>query len=273
LHTQTIEENDSEEEYIKNEYWICVEAYNFHGIQRNGIVEECNYLLRWQNPKTYEIIERWCSVRDPYASGLDENNHVTTGNGKFKITIPHDSETALFYVDKRFLIDVANNTPIPYRIVKYDSISNSYAARDEGFLVISLWQDEYNVDNDRDDLMIADYVEPPEILPSVGFCRIEPIDLNTINQNTMESFTARFFDSGGNELSSSDGIVPVWELDLPSNLQGQITVTYDNDGFTINVRATRYAVIGSSFMLRVTVDDAVYGEFMAEVVITIRPFY
>ena len=136
-------------------YWICVESNNRHGVERTGKVEECNYYLRWQNPKTLEVHGRWCSVRDPYALALDERARlIVTGNAKYRIKLPHDEETALFHVDRRFLIDMANNEPIPYAIIKYDAITNKYAARNEGFTVLTLRESQIQED-DNWDLMVA----------------------------------------------------------------------------------------------------------------------
>ena len=262
----------TDEDSVKDEYWICTEENNFHGIQRQGECEECNYLLRWQNDKTLEIIERWCSVRDPYASGIDEGKVVTTGNGKYKITIPHDEETAQLYVDKRFLIDVANNQPIPYKLVKFDSVTNSYASRNEGFLVINLWQDEI-VEGDNMELMIANYKkQADEPIPSVGSCRIVHEGQLALKQGgSQRVFRGEFLDTDGNVL---DGIAPTWEL-IPGGdwvNSNQIVILYGIDG-SVSIQAMENAAIGSKVLLKMSANGLTHGVFEASVELEIIPAY
>ena len=260
LHTKTTD-GDSE----IDEYWLCIDSKPLHDIQRDGKVEECNYKLPFQNKKTLEIIERWCSVRDPYASGLDEGKVVTTGNAKYKIKLPYDDETAQFHLDKRFLIDIANNEPIPYKIVKFDSVSNRYAARNEGFLVINLNQTELS-ENDNHELMIADYIEPGiPSPPSIGSCLIE--GSSVIRQNTAREYIARFFDADGNEIQPDNA---EWEMLSPEMLAiDQIAILSQSEN-RIELRCADNAAIGDVFTLLVRADDAEHGEFMAEINVEIR---
>ena len=250
-------------------YWLCVESNDEHGIYRRGKVEECNYLLKWQNPKTYELISRWCSVRDPYASGVDEAKVVTTGNARYRIKLPHDGETAQFHVDKRFLIDIADGEPIPYAIVKYDAVTNRYAARDEGFLVITLKESQRESDDSRE-LMIANYmgsaVQPPA---PAGSCTIVGSPKLKCG-GSARRYTAKFYDNGGNEL---DAVTPTWELLLPASLtRHHIDVICESeDG--IELKAAAAAAIGSVFTLKATADDAVYGRFEAAVEIEVEELY
>jgi hypothetical protein len=249
-------------------YWLCVESNNQHDYMRTGRVEECNYLLKWQNPKSLEIISRWCSVRDPYASGLDENKVVTTGNAKYRIKMPHDAETAQFHVDKRFLIDIANSEPIPYKIVKYDSVTNRYAARNEGFLVINLEQTELMPD-DNWELMIANYADTPfPPAPSTGFCEII-YEGNPIVKagGSPKLFTAVFRDINGDEITT---VIPAWELILsPESSANQTDILCQSSDFNILITADSNAVIGSTFILKVIADDPVHGHFETQLNITI----
>ena len=253
-------------------YWICVESNNRHDVERTGMVEECNYLLRWQNPKTLEVHERWCSVRDPYSLALDERaRHIVTGNAKYSIKLPYDGETELFHVDRRFLIDMANNIPIPYAIIKYDAITNKYAARGEGFTVLTL-RESLVEDDDNWDLMIANYRDPsqtpaaPEIVE--GSCTIKFNNVPVLRAGgTAKPFYAVLFDAHGNSVELESPVV--WELVLPPELsQDQVMVSF-KEGNEIRLIATRQALIGSSFVLRMSGNHAVYGNFKAELTVSI----
>ena len=252
-------------------YWICIESNNRHDIERTGKVEECNYYLQWQNPKTLEIHGRWCSVRDPYSLAVDERAKlVITGNAKYRIKMPHDAETALFHADKRFLIDMANNEPISYAIIKYDAITNRYAARNEGFLVITLRESQIQED-DNWDLMIANYKDPGSLpnVPSVlnGSCTIKFNNAPTVKAGGgTKPFYAIFFDDNGEAVEIS---APVnWDAVLPPELAGSVSIIYQA-GNEIRFKADSNAVIGGNFILRMYADDPVYGAFEAELEITI----
>ena len=272
LHTTTVEEavEDDEDDETKEEYWICTESSTLHSTLRTGECEECNLLLRWQNPTTFEIIERWASARDPYTAGINEGKIVSTGGGKYKVKIPHDSETALFHLDRRFLIDIANNEPIAYKIVKYDSTTNRYAARDEGFLVIFLDQDETRPE-DNFDLMIADYQEsPPPPIPSVGSCEIVFVGTATLRVGSSKDFAAVFYDSAGNEISD---IAAAWELVLPDGISDSYIQMVNDPGSANLAKLQATGGIGSKVILKMSADSIEHGMFSAEVELTIVPLF
>ena len=256
-------------------YWICVESNNRHGVERTGMVEECNYYLRWQNPKTLEVHGRWCSVRDPYALALDERARlIVTGNAKYKIKLPHDEETALFHVDRRFLIDMANNEPIPYAIIKYDAITNKYAARNEGFTVLTLRESQIEED-DNWDMMVANYRDPTSTsnMPTVpnilaGSCTIKFNNAPIVKAGgSAKPFYAVIFDSDGNSIDLTSPIT--WELLLPPELNADQLIVQSQESNVIRLKASPSAIIGSNFILRMDTSDSVYGNFKAEIEVAI----
>jgi len=256
-------------------YWICVESNNRHGIERTGMVEECNYYLRWQNPITLEVHGRWCSVRDPYALALDERARlIVTGNAKYRIKLPHDEEAALFHVDRRFLIDMANNEPIPYAIIKYDAITNKYAARNEGFTVLTLRESQIQED-DNWDLMVANYRDPTAVatvssIPKVleGTCAIRFNNLPIVKSGgSAKPFYAVIFDSNGNSIDLTSPVA--WKLELPPELNGGQISVVSQEGNAIKLKASPLTNIGSSFILRISVSDVAYGNFKAELEVAI----
>lgn len=255
-------------------YWICVQSSNNHGIERSGKVEECNYYLRWQNPKTLEVHGRWCSLRDPSSMALDERARlIVTGSAKYTIKLPHDEETAQFFVDRRFLIDMANGEPIPYSIIKYDAVSSSYAARNEGFLNLILRESQIAAD-DNWDLMVANYVDPltskapntPNTL--LGSCSIEFNGSPIIRAGgSPKPFRATFTNVEGKSIKLDSPIE--WMLQLPPELNtGQITIVQQS-GKEIRLQAASSVPIGSTFVLQMRANDANYGKFKAELTIRI----
>ena len=255
-------------------YWLCIDSHNRHGIERIGKVEECNYYLRWQNPETLEIHGRWCSIRDPSSLALDERAKVVvTGNARYTIKVPRDEETMRLHVDKRLLIDMENNKPMPYSVINFDPVSGHYSSRNEGFLILSLRTCQIR-EGDNHELMVADYIDPAAVeapnVPDalVGSCTLGFSGSPLIRAGgSPKSFHAVFFDSNDNPLELTSPVI--WELMLPEDLVlNKIDILF-KEGSEIRLRATPSAPVGGSFILRMTASDAVYGNFGAELEINV----
>lgn len=250
-------------------YWIVIKSHDRHRIERTGQVEECNFYLRWQNPTTHEIHGRWTSLRDPSSLALDERGmRVTTGQAQYTLKLPSDEETRLFEVGTRFLIDMANNTPIPYEVIKFDNVSSMYMAREEGFMNLLLRQTELMPEEDNYELMIANYVDvdqiPPPYEPPVHYDPPFPDARYTIrfsgNPVIRQGSRTRIFRALSNIIDPNGDPYPItspisWSLDLPPNLIDLVVI--DGGGPEMRLRIDSSAPIGATFLLRLTVDDYV----------------
>jgi len=265
FHTQTVEADR-----VKEEHWLCIEENNLHGINRDGVVESCNYLLRWQNASTLKIIERWSSVRSPYSSSLDVSRVITVESAKYRILVPLDSETSLFRVGTRFLIAVQGGfEPMPYSIVEFDPVSSNYQDRGEGFLSFVLKSDQIKP-SDNWELMIADYVPvPPPPPPQTSACKIVFTGSPTLRMGgAAKEFRAAFFDGEGVEI---DGIEPAWELALPDGLPPHSLNMEHLPSGPVVLRALAGA--GQMFKLNVSGDDATHGLFSTSVEVAIASLW
>ena len=141
-------------------HWLITKRDAESDITVRGEIEQCNRQIRWQNPSTKEIHERWCVVDKPYFSNLESNATSTESKREFKIQLPYDNESALLDVDKRFMLEIIGKTPRTYRLTSVDSMTERYDYNGEasGFLVINVEQDAYNPQTDNSELMICDYV-------------------------------------------------------------------------------------------------------------------
>ena len=92
---------------VWNEMHWLVNSVDFDDeLYQCGTIVQCNRIIRWQNPITLEIIERWCFCSKPYTSNIDEGKVISTLNGKYDIQLPYDSETIQVGVDKRLMLDI-----------------------------------------------------------------------------------------------------------------------------------------------------------------------
>ena len=138
-------------------HWLITKRDAESDITVRGEIEQCNRQIRWQNPSTKEIHERWCVVDKPYFSNLESNATSTESKREFKIQLPYDNESALLDVDKRFMLEIIGKTPRTYRLTSVDSMTERYDYNGEasGFLVINVEQDAYNPQTDNSELMVS----------------------------------------------------------------------------------------------------------------------
>lgn len=136
--------------------WLITELDSHNELYETGIMQQCNYPLKWVN-NNGEIIEKWCIVEDgtKYLIGEKVSDIMAIGDARIAITIGKDSDTIELSRGKRFLVDdLDSGSPLAYQITKPNKLYNIYS--DEGVFRFIL--NEVNLtDNDNTELMIADY--------------------------------------------------------------------------------------------------------------------
>ena len=143
----------------ENLHWLVVELDFDNTIAYKGRIAQCNRQIRWQNPATKDIIERWCLMTKPYTSNVTNGTQVSVSNREYKVQIPYDDETKLVDLDKRFMLELINGRPRTYNCTSVDQQTNVYQDLENGFIVWNLSQDEACHPNDNVDLMVCDYVQ------------------------------------------------------------------------------------------------------------------
>lgn len=136
--------------------WLITELDANNEIYTSGIMQRCNYLLKWLNKKG-EIIEKWCIVEDgtKYLIGEKAEDIMSIGDARIAITISKDEDTIELGRGKRFLVDdIDAETPLAYQITKPNKLFNVY----DGQGVFRFILNEVNMtDDDNVELRIADY--------------------------------------------------------------------------------------------------------------------
>jgi len=259
----------------KNSHWLVTAEDLANEVYLTGRMKQCSHLLKWQNPETYEIIERWVVVENPYSSGIEEGKVITVGGNQYKIKLQYDEETKLLYLGKRFLIGSSNNIPIAYRLTRFDDISGTIEDNSRGFLTIivdeDVLQDSGKQCKDNVDLMIANYIDSP-ILASVaeGTCDVKYDGGPAIKSGgNPKIFRAQFKDYNDNLIPT---IVPSWDVIFPPDIENpsgiKILSQHENE---IQILVDSDLDIGKSFILNVSADDNDYGYFESELKISIVP--
>lgn len=136
--------------------WLITEIDANDEVYTSGMMQRCNYLLKWLNKKG-EIIEKWCVVQDgtKYLIGEKAEDMMSIGDARIAITISKDEDTIELNRGKRFLVDDLDaETPLAYQITKPNKLFSVYG--DQGVFRFIL--NEVNMtDDDNVELRIADY--------------------------------------------------------------------------------------------------------------------
>lgn len=136
--------------------WLITELDANDEVYTSGMMQRCNYLLKWLN-KNGEIIEKWCIVEDgtKYLIGEKAEDMMSIGDARIAITICKDADTIELCRGKRFLVDDLDaEAPLAYQITKPNKLFNVY----DGQGVFRFILNEVNMtDDDNVELRIADY--------------------------------------------------------------------------------------------------------------------
>ncbi|OUN23653.1 hypothetical protein B5G34_00730 [Flavonifractor sp. An82] len=161
----------------ENLHWLVVELDFDNTIAYKGRIAQCNRQIRWQNPATKDIIERWCLMTKPYTSNVTNGTQISVSNREYKVQIPYDDETKLVDLDKRFMLELINGKPRTYSCTSVDQQTNVYQDLENGFIVWNLSQDEACHPNDNIDLMVCDYVQSNEGQENPNIYTISGMDI------------------------------------------------------------------------------------------------
>lgn len=150
--------------------WLIVSCDWDKEVYTYGKMQQCNYLLKWQN-KDAEIIECWSVVlsASKYNNGQLYNNIIVVGSNQLMVYLPNDSETLKLGSNKRVMVDFNTDAPKCYDITRVDTVTMSYDGVAEptyngkGCVLLVLTETEINPDVDRIDLMLCNYVDPNDI--------------------------------------------------------------------------------------------------------------
>lgn len=150
--------------------WLMVSADWDKEVYTYGKMQQCNYLLKWQNASA-TTVERWAIVASAskYNNGEKYNNVIVVGSNQIMVYLPLDSETVKLKADKRLMVDFNTESPKCYDVTRVDTVTMSYddvatpAYNGVGCVLLILTETEINPDVDRIDLMLCDYVDPSDV--------------------------------------------------------------------------------------------------------------
>lgn len=234
-----------------NSYWLISDVDTNNDIITHGKMQECNYLLKWQNASG-AIVERNCVESRISTIGIDESKVIQVGKKQSKILIPYDSETIKLRVGKRFYIDNNTENPIPYMITLANT--TQYVKNGHGYLEFIVTETSTIPEVDRPDLMLCNYISPttpptPEpttktYVASISYTQPEVAAGSKFGRN----FTAVFKDADGNAVTT---LTPKWTI--TADFMDKITATEYPSYIKIVIMDT--SLIDKTFKLKLEAND------------------
>lgn len=230
-----------------NSHWIVVTCDSDDEIYRDGKLNQCNYLLKWQN-ELGEIIERWAVIQSAskYNDGTDSNAVITLGSDQLSIIVPIDSETIKLKksMSKKFFIDGNIEDPTTYELTGTGNVPDTY----NGHGITSWIVKECAYTATEDDLKYGvcnykavDTEEDPttpsenpdemtDLRASITFKGSQELKIG----GTTKTLTGSFVDSDGNATTD----IGIWEVITIDELLPYLEYTITDNTLKIKVLDT-----------------------------------
>lgn len=249
-------------DYIEwaNSHWIVTTCDSDDEIYRDGKLEQCNYLLKWQN-EVGEIIERWAviSSASKYNDGTTSNNVITLGSDQLSVIIPLDEEAIKLKksMGKKFFIDSNKKDPTTYELTGTGNVPDTY----NGHGITSWIVKECAYTATEDDLKygVCNYKlvdTTPEENPDETTVLTDDVKATISGNKNLKlgfsrTYTATFTDAEGNVVD---------DVDFSWNIVSDFEVGQTVNGNEIELLVEDEEFVDSSILLQIIVDDEVVSE-------------
>lgn len=228
---------------LEDEYYICTEAFNINDIHWQGKFTLCNWILKWQDKKTGDILAYPCHDINStqYNSGERSSKQITIGSSQHIVILPCDENTVTLSTPQRFFLDKNPYNPTSFIVTQNDTTSYNYGKK--GLVRVTLMEYVSNSATDRIDLGVCDYIDKdklrtdnfdPDKAESI-FAAKSVISYDTTiikSGGDFQTFTGKFFDENGKEVT---GVVPRWEIICDFDLQESLEIEQSDNQIHIGI--------------------------------------
>ena len=244
-------------DYIEwaNSWWLVTTCDYDDELYRNGKLQQCNYLLKWQN-ELGEIIERHAVIlsASKYNDGLAESNVISLGSDKLSINIPLDVEALKLKksMAKKFFIDNNKEDPTAYLLANTGNVADTY----NGHGITHWIVEECAYTASEDDLKygVCDYISPttpPEEDDKTTILSGTITGTISGNKNLKVGFERTYTAN----LVGEDGNAVEWSDEFKWNIVGDIEVDSSIDGDRVTLLVEDEDYIDSVFSLQILDND------------------
>lgn len=239
-------------DYIEwaNSWWLVTTCDYDDELYRNGKLQQCNYLLKWQN-ELGEIIERHAVIlsASKYNDGLAESNVISLGSDKLSINIPLDAEALKLKksMAKKFFIDNNKEDPTAYLLANTGNVADTY----NGHGITHWIVEECAYTASEDDLKygVCDYISSTTPEEDDKTTILSSTITGTIsgNKNLKVGIDRTYAAS----LVDEDGYAVEWSDEFSWNIISDFDVISSHTGNLITLSVEDEMFVGDSFILQI----------------------
>ena len=221
--------------FYKEKYYLVTDLPGDNKFYGKGIMQQCNYLLKWVNA-IGKINEQWCifeNVTKAYATGLSEGKNLILGIMTASLYLPKNSETLKINMNDRFIIDDYEHAqmyqPSVYKVTKLNLIQKTDLRN--SLYIYTLEDTQYNIENDNQELMIADYYNRIRIY-DIEMITPYNIDIQkglTFDINAKVTVNGKFSNESIAFRSSNEAVATVYGNVVKGISYGQATIYIESN--------------------------------------------
>lgn len=240
-----------DEDYDRWNIWLIMTMPTNNKVYEKVVLYLCNYIAKWQDDDGNIIYQPFhVENTSQYNTGEEGNKILTLGYNQLLVYTSLDNETIYLDRTKRMFIDYNNVNPIPYRITRIDTVSESYAESRVLCLIFS--EDVYNPDTDNIEEWLCDY--------------IKPVSPNNIEITYTGNPSIRV--GGSYKTFTANTLSPVvWDIVATPDVQSCITLTPVTGENKCKIKCSQNEnVIGKSFVLKCDDGAGNIGEITVNIV-------
>lgn len=248
-------------QYVKHDgaFWIVSALPDDNRIYEKAVLWKCKHAIRFISPLTGEIVEYpvYSTNSTQYGTGESEKTHMNVGEDQHLIYIPYNEETIMLDDQFKFLMDKRKDKPTAYRITRVDPVSYAVGSEraEDGLIQWSVLEDQFNIQTDNAELMVANYYEPvpggTEATPGTSAqltltdldgdfklacgetkqIRVQLLDVNEVPIAPFDYRLEYDFDGAASIVDDADGIITVQASEDSSFIGKRIEIKAVNDTF------------------------------------------
>ena len=249
--------------FFEDEFWIVDGRPGNNKTYEKATLKECQYKLIWQkNDGT--IIERWANFASASKYDVGETNDKTiilTSNN-LTVIMPNDKDS-MTIDGKRVFIDTSDIPEKVFKITRNDDVLFSHGSHG-GTLNLIADKTELNLETDRQDLRLCDYIDPT-ITPTPPQKPNETTDLRAVisgNSNLRVGIQRNYTVT----ITDIDGNVVQWNDSYSWNVVSDFEVGQEVDDNTIKLLVDNEDYVSSLILLQIIKDGQTLTELEVMVI-------
>lgn len=148
-----------DEDYKRWNIWLIMTMPSNNKVYEKVVLYLCNYIAKWQDDNGNIIYQPFhVENASQYNTGEEGDKILTLGYNQLLVYTSLDDNTVYLDRTKRMFIDYNNVNPLPYRITRIDTVSESYG--ESRVICLVFTEDVYNPKTDSIENWLCDYIKP-----------------------------------------------------------------------------------------------------------------